>query len=203
MIYGPITILLINITNPIISTFFGADRVLPTLSIILIFTNFYLTNFREILQTFKGSLGLYYYDRKRPVIEGIMNLVLSIFLGKIWGFNGIIGATIITNLTVNLWIEPLIIHHYGLERSSIWFYVTSIFRIAIVIIVGYITYSINSMIPLTGIMEIIVKTLTCLLIIVPVFFVLYRKNSEARTILNTLKIAFTKNKTDKEDNSNN
>ena len=159
-------------------------------------------NFREILQTFKGSLGLYYYDRKRPVIEGIMNLVLSIILGKIWGFNGIIGATIITNLTVNLWIEPLIIHHYGLERSSVWFYISTIIRIAVVLLIGYITYSINSLIPLRGLLEIIIKTLTCLAVIIPVFFILYRKNNEARIILKTLQIAFTKNnESAKENNS--
>lgn len=105
LIYGPLTIILINIVNPVISTFFGADRALPTFTVILIFANFYLANFREILLTFKGSLGLYYYDRKRPIIEGLTNLFLSILMGKIWGFNGIIGATIITNLTVNLWIE--------------------------------------------------------------------------------------------------
>ena len=76
-------------------------------------------------------------------------------------------------------------------------------RIAVVLMIGYITYSINSMIPFNGILEIIVRSLTCLAIIIPVFFVLYRKNSEARIIFNTLKIAFTKNKTDKEDSSYN
>lgn len=194
LIYGPLTIILINITNPIISVFFGADRTLPTVSVILIFTNFYLTNFREILLTFKGSLGLYYYDRKRPVIEGATNLVLSYLLGRIWGFNGIIGATIITNLTVNLWIEPVIIHHYGLKRSSVWFYISSIARIVIVILVGYATYRINLLVEATGILLIMIRLSICLLVIVPVFFVIYRKSEEARNIISTLVIAFKRKK---------
>ena len=122
-------------------------------------------------------------------------------MGRLWGLNGIIGATIITNLTVNLWIEPLIIHHYGLMRSSIWFYITSLARVMIIISIGYLTMFINSFIPLNGILLILARTMVCLLIIAPVFFLLYRKNDEAKVILSTLKIAFKKEKhKDEKDN---
>lgn len=192
-IYGPLTIVMLNITNPIISVFF-ANRTIPMTSVVIVYINFYLTNFRQILQTYKSSLGLYYFDRKRPIIDGLTNLTLSIILGYFWGFNGIIGATAISNIAINLWIEPMIIYHEGLSRSSIWFYITAILRFLLVAILAAITYKINALIPLHGLMLIITRLVVCLIIIIPAFFIIYRKNETAVAIFNTLKIAFSKKK---------
>ena len=191
LIYGPLTIVMLNITNPIISVFF-ANRTIPMTSVVIVYLNFYLTNFRQILQTYKSSLGLYYYDRKRPIIDGLTNLILSIILGYFWGFNGIIGATAITNIAINLWIEPIIIYHEGLSRSSIWFYITAIMRFCLTATLAAITYKINSLIPMTGLFLIIVRLIVCLAIIIPVFFMIYRKNETAIAVYNTLKVAFSK-----------
>lgn len=196
-IYGPLTIVMINITNPIINVFF-ANRVIPMTSVVIIYLNFYLTNFRQLLQTYKSSLGLYYYDRKRPVIEGLTNLVLSIVMGYFWGFNGIIGATAITNLAINLWIEPLIIYHEGLARSSIWFYITALLRFALTAALTGATYYVNSNIPLQGIWLILARLGVCIIMIIPVFFLIYRKNETARTVFDTLKVAVMKKRTSEE-----
>ena len=189
-IYSTLTIILINIANPVISTFFGEDRVLGLEQVVLIFINFYICNQREILLTFKSSLGLYWEDRKRPLVEGLTNLVVSLILGYWWGFNGIILGTIISQVLVNLMIEPRVIFHSGLHSSAFWYYITVIGRFCLSALVTIFTYFINFYLPFTGILEIIVKALTTTVIILVVFFIVYRKNPEAITIVKTLKLAF-------------
>ena len=187
-IYGPLVILMLSITNPIIDLFFSG-RSISMSSVCLIYLNFYLTNFREILQTYKTSLGLYYYDRKRPIIEGIVNLVLSIFLGYFWGFNGIIGATAITNICVNLIIEPRIIYHEGLKRSSRNFYVSSILRFFLTALIAMLCYAISTLLPFSGILQIITISIICISITGIMFTLIYRKNNTAKTIIKTFIVA--------------
>lgn len=190
LIYGFFTIVLINLINPIVSLFFGSDRVLGISSIILICINFYLSNQREILLTFKGSLGLYWEDRKRPLIEGLTNLIVSIILGKYWGFNGIILGTIITQVCVNLTIEPRVIIHEGLKSTAFWYYITIIGRFMLTLGTAALCLFINSLLPFGGIIEIVVKAITTSLITILIFFIVYKNDENAVIIVRTLKIAF-------------
>ena len=189
-IYSTLTILLINISNPIISTFFGKDRALGMDQVILIFISFYLSNQREILLTFKSSLGLYWEDRKRPLAEGLTNLIVSIILGYWWGFNGIIIGTIFTQVFINLMIEPRVIFHSGLSSSAFWYYVTAIGRFVLSAAIAAIAYYVNSFIPFSGILGIVIKATVTIVIICAAFLIVYRKNPEAITIVRTVKIAF-------------
>lgn len=193
-VYGPMIIVLINIINPIISTFFGADRVIDIFSVALVCTSFYLSNQREIILTFKSSLGLYWEDRKRPVVEGLTNLIVSIILGKFWGFDGIIIGTIVSQVFVNLTIEPRVIYHEGLHSSAFWYYIVTSGRCLLTIFLSLICFIINSHIELSGIPQIIVYTLVSILITVPAFLLLYHRNEDARTIFRPMRIAFQKRK---------
>lgn len=190
LIYGFFTILLINVINPIVSLFFGTDRTIGMFSVTLICINFYLSNQREIILTYKGSLGLYWEDRKRPLIEGLTNLIVSIILGKYWGFDGIIIGTIISQVCVNLVIEPRVIYHQGLKSSAFWYYITVIGRFVLTLAVAIICFAINSYIPVTGIMEIVVKAITTSVITIFIFYLVYKNDENAVTIIRTLKIAF-------------
>lgn len=194
LIYGPLTILLLSITNSIINVFF-AGRVLPISSVIIIYINFYLVNMREILLTYKGSLGLYYEDRIRPIIEATTNLILSIVMGYFWGFNGILGATAITNLCVNLLIEPRIIFHEGLKRSAFWYYLSAFLRFILVAATAALVLFINSLLSIeSNLLRLIIETLIAVAIILAVFFIAYRRNPSSKIILKTLKVAFKKDK---------
>lgn len=191
-IYSTFTIFLVNLFNPIISFFFGTDKVISMLSVVIICIDFYLANLREMLLTYKTSLGLYWEDRRRPLIEGLVNLVVSIILGYFWGFNGIIIGTIVSNVFVNLMIEPVTIMHDGFNTSVKKYYIKAGGRFLLAIVTCGIAYAINSFIPATGFAEIIIKTLVTVAVIVMAYIIVYFRNDNARLIMKTLKVAFTK-----------
>ena len=194
LMYGFLTILLLNISTPIVETFFGKDKAMPFLSVLLVCFNFYLSNQRALLGTFKESLGLFWADTKRPVIEGITNLVTSIILGIYLGFDGIIIGTIITNLFVNLAIEPRIIFHYGLRSSTVGYYLHSAGRLLLTALIAAICLFANSFIPFSGILEILIKTAVTAAITILSFCIAYRKDPDIKIITGTIRTAFRRKK---------
>ena len=210
-IYSSFAIILLNCINPIVSTFFGANRTLPFSTVIIICINFYFQGMRELFLTYKSSLGLYWEDRKRPMIEGVTNLITSILFGYFWGLNGILLGTMITSIFVNFMLEPRVIYHYGFTRSSYGFYVSNILRFLLVVVIASITYSITARINISrlftsriiignfelnlgGFMEIMFNSIFSLLFTFIIYFILFRKTESAKIIKNTLQNLKKKNK---------
>lgn len=191
-IYSSLTIILLTIVNPLVEIFFGPDRSLPFFSTLLICINFYLNNQRELLLTFKSSLGLYWEDRKRPIAEGLTNLIVSIVLGRYMGFDGIIIGTIVTNVCVNLAIEPLVIIHNGLRTSALWYYLSITGRFLLSMAVAAISLYLASFVPFGGIAGLLSRAIIAIVVTAAAFYLVYRKDENARAIFRTLRIAFSK-----------
>ena len=187
--YSITTVVLVCISNPIVSTFFGKDKTIPLVSVIIVCINFYIKSLRFMTNSYKSSLGLYWYDRKRPLFESIANIIYSVILGKFFGFNGILIGTLLTNITVNLWYEPLIIYHYGFQRSAFWYYFSTFGRMIISSIMMAISVFTTSFFPTRGLGAIILRGVCSALISLLILFIFYRKNSDAITIANTMKDA--------------
>ena len=202
-VYSTLTVILLNVINPIVATFFGKTRTLPFPTVIIICANFYFQSMRELFLTYKSSLGLYWEDRKRPLIEGATNLIVSIVLGYSWGLNGILLGTLITSIFVNFMIEPRIIFHYGFTRSAYGFYVSNILRFILVSIIAIITHKIcsiintnntfsfvisigNFMLDLGGFSEIIVNAIISFSITIVAFLFIFRKTESVMVIKKTI-----------------
>src|SRR5699024_7328010 len=94
-IYAFCSIAIFTLINPFIHLWIGKDMLLASSVVSVVIFNFYLSGMRRTVLTFKDALGLYWYDRYKPIMESIINLVASIVLAKIFGLIGIfIGTTI-------------------------------------------------------------------------------------------------------------
>ena len=176
LLYAIISIVLVNIINPIVSIFFGASRCMPFSSALLICILFYISNIKNLFYTYKSSLGLYWYDRYRPLITGISDFVLSIILGKIIGFDGIILGTIIAYTVIDLWVEPLIIFHRGFHASSRKMIATLMLRLVFVILLMLGTSYITSLLPGKGLPNLALIFVVSTLITGAIFFIVYHRN---------------------------
>ena len=176
ILYGTMSVVLLNIINPIISLFFGAERCLPFSSALLICILFYIRNIKDLFNTYKSSLGLYWYDRYRPLITGISDLTLSIILGSFMGFNGIILGTIIAYTVIDLWVEPLIIFHRGFHTSSKKTIAVIMLRLIFIVCLMIFTHYVSNLITAKGILALALKFFVSLLIIIFVFYAIYHKN---------------------------
>ena len=95
---------------------------------------------------------------------------------------------------MNLAIEPLVIFHDGLYHSAFWYYITTIGRFILVAVVSALTMFVMHWIPDAGLLWIVVRVIISALIVLPIYWVVFRKNDDAITMIRTLKIAFTRRK---------
>ena len=176
ILYGTISITLVNIINPIVSVFFGPDRCMSFRSALFICILFYINNIKSLFYTYKSSLGLYWYDRHRPLITGLTDLVLSIILGKIMGFDGIILGTIIAYTVIDLWVEPLVIFNRGFHISAKRTIAVLMLRLAIIIGLMLATNYVSSYLPGNGLVNLVLRFIVSAGSVLCIFWICYHRN---------------------------
>jgi len=71
---------------------------------------------------FRDATGTFRNDSWKPLIEGVVNILLSILLLKLIGVAGVIVATIITSLVVCHVVEPYVLYKHAFSASPKVYY---------------------------------------------------------------------------------
>lgn len=134
------------IDNAILIIFGNNSNLILAKSIVVIITiNHFIQFMRQSSLVFKDASGLFYKDRYKPILEGALNLVLSLILVRFWGISGVLISTIITNIFITNIIEPFVLYKYGFKTSPKKYYLTNYFGILVfvsaIILFNYISYN--------------------------------------------------------------
>ena len=116
-LYGFSFIALVTLLDPFIQIWAGERFVLGLPVSIAIAINFFVAGYMNTLWVFRSTIGLFKQGKFRPILVAILNIILSIFLGKLWGVFGVLFATFLSRAAISLWYDPLILHRYGFEVS--------------------------------------------------------------------------------------
>ena len=85
-----------------------------------------------MLANFKIAAGVFEKDRYLALIQGGVNLVLSIGLVQVIGLSGIYAGTVVSGLMANV-IQPLIVYHDCFERKAISYFTDSLKYLCIIV----------------------------------------------------------------------
>lgn len=118
-----IGLVLYGVFQPFINVWLGPKYQLSQLTLALIIINFVLAQFRPAL-FLVNAYGLFWGYRVKSIVEGIVNFVLSFYLVKYtsMGINGVLLGTIVGNICVNSWWDPLILFSGAFKTSITKFY---------------------------------------------------------------------------------
>lgn len=130
-IYSFAFVCLFCLLDPFITIWLGNNYLINTEIVMVLCLNFYINGMRQIILTFRDSMGLFWNDRYKPIFEGIFNLIISILLVKYTGLIGVYIGTLLTYIIIDLPIEPTILIKKGLNSSLISFYKTYILYFSI------------------------------------------------------------------------
>ena len=108
-IYGLAAIILYEAVDPFVALSFGKQYVFEGYVTLIICINFYMTGMRHSMEIFKDALGLFKYDKYRAIAAALVNLIVSVVLGIKFGTFGIFLGTLISTITISLWMEPWIL----------------------------------------------------------------------------------------------
>lgn len=178
--YGFSFIALVLLLDPFVQLWAGSRFVLGLPVSLAIAINFFVAGYMNTLWVFRSTLGLFKQGKFRPILVAVVNIVLSIVLGKYWGVFGVLIATFLSRASISLWYDPLILHKYGFGVSSKPFFVRYAKRIILLAVVLVIMLSIRKAVLFAG--TTIPKFLLMMVItaVIPnaVFWIVYHHSDE-------------------------
>lgn len=117
-LFGWMSICLFWLLDPFIHIWLGDGYLLPRPAVALIVINFYINSMRIPVANTKSVMGLFWDERYKAVGEAAVNLAVSVVLARRWGITGILAGTLISTVSLPVWIEPLGLYRHGLKQSA-------------------------------------------------------------------------------------
>ena len=188
ILFGFISCTLMTVLNSFITIWVGESYVFSLPITALIVFNFYLRGMRKTCIMYRDALGLFWHDRYKPIIESVLNLVVSIVLGMTMGVLGIFIGTTISTILVPLWVEPYILYKHRFKKGlNIYFLkfagYTTVTVLASVASV-FISVAIKINIP---IISLFVKAIISMTVFMVFSILVYRKSSELNYYIGIIK----------------
>jgi O-antigen/teichoic acid export membrane protein len=115
LLYGFFTSVLACVIQPFMKWWIGTEGLLAQGVVYLLLIDFYLKGMRNTTQIVKTAGGIFYEDRFSPLIEAVVNLVISIVLVNKIGIAGVFIGTIVSGLIAPFWITPYYLYKDLLE----------------------------------------------------------------------------------------
>lgn len=116
-VYGFSAIGFYLMLTPLIMLWVGEARILPDIVIGCIMLDYYFKGERIVLSNYKTAAGVFEQDKYLALIQGAVNLVISIVLVQKIGLVGIYIGTIISGFIANI-TKPLIIYKVCFGRKA-------------------------------------------------------------------------------------
>lgn len=171
---------------------FGKEYLLSDMLLFFAVLNFYTTNIRQTIWAFRETTGIFQKTKYITLVTSILNIFLSIVLGKIMGLEGIILATIVSRLLYAWWKEPKILYN-DYFKVSVWKYIKQyLLRVLEMLIVMICCSTVCNLISIENIYVLfLMKMIITSLITVLLFILIYHKTNAfqyaKKIVLNVLK----------------
>ena len=158
----------------------GKDQLLDFLCMFLLAASFFFTTSRRAVGLFKDVKGLFIQDAYKPIVESIINIVMSILLCRYIGLAGIILGTILSSAAFAIWVETYVLYKHYFKRNFMLYFARYGINLLIFGAVGTAVYFLCSIMPASGIGWFIVKAAVCLVVINLLFALIFCRTAEFR-----------------------
>ena len=135
---------------------------------------------------YRSAMGLFKEVQYINVAASILNIILSIILGKKLGVSGIIVATAISRLLTSFWYEAKIVYD-KLKEPVIEYYLIHIKELIVTIIITVVCVFATKKVIINGIAGMLMKLSVCIFICCFGEYVIHRNNSEFCFLINKIK----------------
>lgn len=118
-VFGLGAICIFELISPFVALSFGEQYVFHYSIVFVLCLNFYIQGIEKASNIFHNSLGLFWFDRYKSIIEAALNLGISIALAPQFGVFGIFVGTTISSVLTTFWVEPYVIYKHQFHESPL------------------------------------------------------------------------------------
>ena len=133
---------------------------------------FYVQTMGDIVYLYRTAAGLWWQDRVRPVVESVANIALNLLFVQVWGFAGVLLATVVTLVVINFgWGAHILFKHY-FRRGMGGYLVLQARQFAAALAACAVAYLVCGFIDVPGILGLFLKLACALLCSTAVLWVI-------------------------------
>jgi hypothetical protein len=142
-------------------------------------TDYYFKGDRIVLSNYKTAAGVFEQDKYLALIQGAVNLVLSIWLVQTpLGLTGVYVGTIVSGLIANI-TKPIIIYKACFDRNAAEYFVDTFkYLLSLVAVLALCIFISGKVLVNLNILSFIVMALIITVIFNGIYFVLYGRTEE-------------------------
>lgn len=172
------TICLVCLIQPFIKFWLGEDFLLSIETVLALTGCFYLTGMRRTALQFRTAAGLFWQDRYKAIIEGILNLAISIPLTIHMGITGVKLGTCISTLLTSFWIEGLILFKHYFKKSAASYLLLQLIYGCMTVIAGATAFWLCEHISGNSFVALLVKGVICVVLVNGSYLLLFWRRPE-------------------------
>ncbi len=187
LIYGLSALILYFMLNRFITLWLGESYIFNNFIVLIIVLNFYFTGMRTPVSSFKIAAGIYNEDKYVPLIQALINLVVSIILVKPLGIAGVLIGTLVSSLVLPCWNRPYVVCKYVLKTSPKEYYISYIGYIFLLIINGLLLNQIFNTIKISSpVLFMVFIIITTIIIFILTILLIYRKSKPLKYLFSII-----------------
>ena len=187
------SIIMYTTFNPFINWWLGSEYTLPGYVVGIIVFNFYIMQMRESAITFKGKSGIFFPDRYTTLLQGIINLVLSLLLVQYYDLFGVLLATALSVLAIGFWQYPRICYKYIFHQPLKAYFKQYFKYTGIALCALYLSLAINECYSFENqLILAIMNGGVSIIVIAFLYYLLFYKTPQFKTLCNYRKLIFSK-----------
>jgi len=148
----------------------------------------YIRSVHFAAYTYRITSGLFVQAKYIPLLTSAMNIVLSIWWGKIWGLFGIIFATSIARIFTIGISDPYFVYKYVFNKNVIHYYIRYFYYLSVTVCAAYVGYLCTHFVTLSGLSGFVLTVLIFSIIFNFIYIILVAWTSEFSYICGYFKI---------------
>ena len=167
--------------QPFMKLWVGEKLMFSNTTMFLFCLYFYFINLTCVRDLYFQGCGLWPYAKITFILEALSNLCLNVLLGKIFGVNGILIATITTIIIYNIVSRTHILYKHYFKISQKEYYLKQSLYLLITGLAYFATKISQNLLRVENIyIDFIIKILLCMIIPNIIFFICYLRTNDYR-----------------------
>ncbi|XJV96793.1 lipopolysaccharide biosynthesis protein [Haloimpatiens lingqiaonensis] len=121
-LYGFSSIAFYILLSPFITLWIGSEMIISDFTVLLIMINYYMVGHRICINNIKSAGGIFDQDKYVALLQGVVNLVVSIIMVKLIGLPGVYIGTIMSGILATV-IKPIIVYKYAFQKDVRYYFI--------------------------------------------------------------------------------
>lgn len=187
-LFGFCSICMCVMFQDFVTIWVGNDFLLDDSVMYVCVLNFYLAGVLYPILNFRTTIGLFKQTKYVMLYASVINIILSLVLGKYFGLIGVFLATGISRLSTNMWYEPYKLFKIYFKQPVYKYYISRLLELVYIVLIIVIIQYVFSILNIENLyLRFILKTIVSIVFSNVFIVATLLKREEFKYLFNTAK----------------